>query len=544
MARMTAGRAVVESLIAQGVDTVFGIISVHTLNIYDALREAVAAGRIRFIGARHEHALTCMADGYARVTGKPGVLLTSSGPGAADSVGGMGEAYHSSVPLLQITTEVEHEWINSRRGVTHEARDQLDMFASVTGWRANAGSAGEVPDLITDAFANLRTQHPRPALLSIPTDYLGIEDEFEIAPPAAHVPAKADTSAVAEAAALLAGAKRPLILVGAGAMGAATELRALAERIDALVAAADAGKGAFPDDHPLGLGTALGGRVWGENPVQAYAGTCDVALVVGTSLPWRSTDGVGLKLPGNLIQVDIDPGMFGRNFPVGVGLQGNAKAILQQLLDALPNGRGSGVGEAAAVAKLREEALASVAGQFPNEQRTWETVRSAIDRDAIVVCDSTVPAYVAQRCLPTYEPRTYHHPHGWVSIGFGFAASLGAKVGAPDRQVLCVTGDGGFQYNLQELASAKQYGIAPIVLIFNDNAWGVLKRYQHQRFDDRLFATDLSNPDFERLAGAYGVDYARAESAGALGDTLRKLGKPGTLTLVEVPIPDGFVNFT
>ena len=541
MAKMTAGRAVVESLVAQGVDTVFGIISIHTLHLYDALREAADAGRIRFVGARHEHALGCMADGYARVTGKPGVMLTSSGPGAADSMGALGESYHSSIPLLHITTEIESEWLGKGHGLTHEAKDQMGMLASVTGWQAVAPTVHDVPDLIADAFDHLRSEHPRPAVLAVPTDYLGAEADFEIAPARVRARRVPDAEALASAARLIAGAERPAILAGGGVTrsGAFAELREFAERHDIPVATADGGKGAFPEDHPLSLGTALGKRIWGENPVQAYLAACDVVIAVGTSLPFRSTRGVGLELPEALVHIDIDPQAFGRNYPARVGLAGDAQAVLRGLLDAPVEPRKASAEARDELAQLQRAARRSVETQFPNELRLWEGVRAAVGRDAIVVCDSTIPANSAQRCLPVYEPRTMHNPHGWVSIGYGFAASLGAKVGAPERQVLCVTGDGGFQYNVQELASAAQYGIAPVVLLFNDDAWGVLQRYQDQILDGRRFATRLENPDFAQLAAAYGVGHTLVRGVDELTAALERVGTPSRLHIIEVATPNG-----
>ncbi len=551
MAKMTTGQAVIESLVAQGVDTVFGIISIHTLHLYDALKTAVEGGRLKFVGARHEHALTFMADGYSRVTGKPGVLLTSSGPGAADSIGAMGESYHSSVPLLQITTEIESEWLGKGLGVTHEAKHQLEMFESVTDWRSLTPSVEEVPNQIAEAFDHLRTNHPRPAVLEIPTDYFSKESDFEIIPARTPAGPPLDAASLREAAELLRSAARPLVLAGAGVSrsDANAELIELAELLDIPVAVADGGKGAFPDDHRLGLGSALGQRIWHDNPVQEYIGTCDVVMVVGSSLPFRTTAGVQLKLPGKLIHVDVDPSVFGRNFPVKVGLPGDAKHVLRQLIDAVGDGS-TGQGQTPggerrdAIAALKQRTRAGLEEQLPNELRLWEGVRSAIGRDAIVICDSTVPASSATRCLPVYEPRSFHGPHGWVSIGYGFPASLGAKAGVPDRQVLCVTGDGGFQYNLQELGSAVQHGLAPIVLVFNDNAWGVLKGYQSTRMDDRFFATDLTNPDFETLAAAYGIDYALVRTTDELTSTLERIGNPSKITLVEAAVPDGIANFT
>jgi acetolactate synthase-1/2/3 large subunit len=545
MAKMTAGRAVVEALIAQGVDTVFGIISVHMLHIYDALREAVDEGRIRFVGARHEHALGFMADGYARATGKPGVMLTSGGPGAADSIGAMGESYHSSVPLLQITAEIESEWLGQGLGVTHEAVDQMAMFAPVTGWRALAESPQGVPNKIAEAFDHLRSQHPRPAVLAIPTDYLGQVADFEIIPSRAPSFPTPDPDALAAAAAIVRDAKRPLIIAGGGVMrsGATNALRAFAERFDVPVAVADGGKGAFPDDHPLGLGTVLGGRVWLENPVQEYAGTCDAVVIVGTSMPFRSTKGVALKLPKHVVQIDLDASLFGRNYPVEVGIAGDARQVIEALTAAMGAPRTSSAEEHGALAEVKQAARASLQRQMPNELRMWEAVRATIDRDAVVLADSTIAGYAATRCFPTYEPLTFHHPHGWVSIGYAFAASLGAKVGLPDRQVICVTGDGGFQYNIQELASAKQHGIAPIVLLFNDNAWGVLERYQKTAFDGRYFATSLANPDFRQLAAAYGVGYHLARDVDELTSALAKSRDPERLQLIEVAIPGGLARF-
>jgi thiamine pyrophosphate-dependent acetolactate synthase large subunit-like protein len=545
MAKMTAGRAVVEALIAQGVDTVFGIISIHTLHIYDALREAVDEGHIRFVGARHEHALGFMADGYARATGKPGVMITSGGPGAADSIGAMGESYHSSVPILQITAEIESEWLGQGRGVTHEAVDQMAMFAPVTGWSALAESPQDVPNKIAAAFDHLRTQHPRPAVLAIPTDYLGQEADFEIIPVREPTFATPGASALAAAAAIVRDAKRPLIIAGGGVMrsGATDALRAFAERFDVPVAVADGGKGAFADDHPLGLGTVLGGRVWLDNPVQDYAGTCDAVVIVGTSMPFRSTKGVALQLPENTVQIDLDASMFGRNYPVKVGLAGDARQVIEALAAAIGEPRVSADDAHAALAQVKLDARASLERQMPNELRMWEAVRAAIDRDAVVLADSTIAGYAATRCFPTYEPLTFHHPHGWVSIGYAFAASLGAKVGLPDRQVICVTGDGGFQYNIQELASAQQHGIAPVVLLFNDNAWGVLERYQKTAFDGRTFATSLVNPDFRQLSAAYGVGYHLARDVDELASALAATRNPERLQVIEVAIPDGVAGF-
>ena len=240
----------------------------------------------------------------------------------------------------------------------------------------------------------------------------------------------------------------------------------------------------------------------------------------------------------------MDAGQFGRNYPVEAGLAGDARQTLRALLEALEGTRTAPAAQQQELVSLKAASRTSLETQYPNELRLWETVRSVIDRDAIVLCDSTIPGYAATRCFPTYEPLTFRHPHGWVSIGYGFAASLGAKVGAGEREVLCVTGDGGFQYNIQELASGVQHHIAPVVLLFNDNAWGVLERYQKTLFNERYFATDLVNPDFKQLAAAYSVGYELVSSVDELGATLKRIGTPDRLQLVEVATPEGLANFT
>jgi acetolactate synthase-1/2/3 large subunit len=545
MAKMTGGQAVVESLIAQGVTTVFGIVSVHNLHIFDALRDATEQGRIRFIGGRHEHALVCMADGYARATGTPGVLITSSGPGAADSVGALGESYHSSVPVLEITTDIEHDLVNKGHGSTHEPKDQLGMFSSVSGWQSMAESVADVPNQIAGAMEHLKTQHPRPAVVVIPTDLLGESADVEIIPARELPKAKAEQASVTRAAELLASAKNLVLWGGKGVMtsGASAELVELAELLGAPVVTGDGGKGAIPEDHPLALGSSLGGRLWGKNPLHEYIANCDVALVAGGSLPYRSTTGVGLKLPKQLIQIDIDPAMFGRNYPVEVGLAGDAKAVLRQLLDALSNREPSSSSGHAEAMDLRLKSQASVREQFPNELHMWEAIRGILPRDATIVFDSTMPVYCAERCFPAYEPLTYHLPHGWVSVGYGFAASLGMKAALPNRPVVCVTGDGGFQYNMQELGTAVQYGLAPVVLIFNDNAWGSLKFHQDQSMGGRNFGVHLENPDFRKLAEAYAVDAVRVDNLDQLLWELQRALNGDRIQIIEVVIPNGLSNF-
>lgn len=545
MALMNGGKAVVEVLKTHGVDTVFGIISTHTMYIYDALYNETK--NIRFVGGRHEHGVGSMADAYARVTGKPGILLTSGGPGAADSMGAMGEAYAASTPLLQFTANVEQHLLETGKGGLHDTKDQLGMFKAVTGWNARIDNLESLPDYFLEAFQRFKTGRPRPIELEMPTNLFPEQAEIELLPPREVNRIEPDQTLIEQAADALANAKRPIIWAGNGVMmaDATAELRTLAESLGAAVVTAMTGKGAFPDDHPLSLGMGEFGRVQGVSSLSEFYPTSDLVLVVGSSMPYYRTVEAGLKLPENLIQIDIDPSEIGKSYPATIGIIGDAKTSLQQLSEALDtkhiepkDSYQQDIDEA------RRQSYASSVGQYPNEIKTLEGIRSVLARDAVVSVDATVPAYRAHRCLPMYEPRTYIGPNHWVGLGFGFPGGIGAKVGVPDKQVAVITGDGGFQYNIQELGTAVQYDIAPVVMVFNDGAWGILKGLQRNLFDGRYFATDLRNPDFVKLAEAYGANGVRVRTRKDLLKQLQAGLDSDVITVIDVQMPDGFAAFT
>ena len=544
MPLMTGGKAVVECLKAHNVDTIFGIISTHTMHIYDALYHEQR--NIRFIGGRHEHALGFMADGYSRVTGKPGIMFTSGGPGAADSMGSMGEAYHASSRLLQVTANAEKDLIDSGKGAIHEAKDQLGMFRSVTGWNALIDNLEAMPDYFLEAFQRFESGRPRPIELEVPTDLFDKQADIEVIPPRdAAIPAP-DPGAIERAVIALKNARRPIIWVGRGVMlaDATAELRQLAETLGAPVTCATTGKGAFPDDHPLGLGVGEFGGIRGDSPLGDFLDNADLLLIVGSTMAYHRTIQQGLTLPKNIVQIDADPAEIGKNYPASVGIVADAKVALQQIVSLLQTKPiSTQAGYSREIADLKKAIHQSLIDQYPNETRTLEGIRSVLDRDAIVVGDATVPNYRASRCMPFYEPNTYLGPNSWAGLGFGFPAGLGAKVGCPDKQVVVITGDGGFQYNIQELGTALQYGISPVVLVFNDNAWGVLKGVQKETFDGRYIGTDLRNPDFVKLAEAYGAPATRVHNLDELTTTLADALEADTLHLIEVATPHGFPAF-
>ena len=544
MARMTGGQAVVESLKAQGVDLLFGIISVHNLDLLDALCDG--RDSIRYIGGRLELGCGYMADGYARASGRPGVFVTSTGPGAADSMGALGEAYHSGSPVLEITTNVEKEFINSGRSVTHEPKDQIGMFRSVTDWNALVTDVESIPDHIQEAFRRFQTRRPRPIELEIATDILGQESDVEVIPPREVPLPQGDPAMIERAADALIRARRPVIWVGEEVLqcGGTEEVIRLAEVLGAPVVSGDGGKGAFPEDHPQSLGQALGRRIWGENPVQDFIASCDVALVAGSFLQYRSTAGTGLRMPETVIHVLLDGEAIGKNYSSSVPIVANSKAALTQIISIIGD-RDVYKGDSfrREVDELKGQIYEGLKEQWPAELYTLQAMRSVLPRETVTCWDPTVPTSRASRCFDAYQPRTFMLPHGWAGLGFGFPASLGARLARPESPVVCVTGDGGFQYNMQELATAAQYGIAPVVLMFNDNAWGVLKQRQEENYGGRVFGTELVNPDFVKLFESYGFEGTRVRTVNELVKALDSAVKSDRLRLIEAQIPTGFANF-
>ena len=542
MPKLTGGQTVIESLKAQGVDTVFGIISIHNLDLFDSLFASQES--IRLIGGRLELGCGFMADGYARATGKPGVLITSTGPGAADSMGAMGEAYFSGSPILEITTNVEQEFIGSGKLATHETKDQLRMFEAVTDWNAMINQVESIPDHFMEAFDRFQTRRPRPIELEIPTNLLGAQADVEMLTARAPDVPKGDPNKVEQALQMLLKAKRPVIMVGEEVQqqGGTRQIIELAEKLGAAVVTSDGAKGAFPEDHPLSLGQTLGRRIWGENPVQDWLATCDLVVVLGSILPQRSTVGIQLQLPKDMVHVLLDGDAIGKNYEATVPIVANSQAVVEQWLSAI-GGQDVYKGDSFKdeIASMKNQIHQTLQDTWGNELKVFEAVRSVTPRNTIFALDPTVAASRASRCLEVYEPRTYMHPHGWMGLGFAFPAAVGAKAGKPENPVVCVTGDGGFQYNFQELATCAQYGVHPVVLMFNDDAWGVLKGFQADRFGaTRQFATDLVNPDFVKIFESYGFEGTKVSTVDEMGKALESAIASGKTSLVEVQIPDGF----
>src|SRR5215467_12664161 len=331
---MSGGQVVVAALEAHGVDVVFGMPGVHNLALYDAFLDAPS---IRHVVVRHEQGAAFAADGYARATGRPGVAITTAGPGATNALTAIGEAWSDSSPVVLIASHVESPFVEQERGFGHELRGQLDLFRTATRFQARPTAIGDVAPDIARAFAQAQRGRPRPVLVQIPQDVLN--DTSEVEAPSAPIyepPPAADTALVRTAARMLANAKRPAIYAGAGVhrAGAHAEVQHLAERLEAPVFTTAPGKGAMPEDHPL----AIGNRWTGEPELTDLLAKSDVLLAVGTRFGAQDTSQWQLGLPEYVIQIDVDADELSRNVPVELAIEGDARIVLAQLLRELDDG--------------------------------------------------------------------------------------------------------------------------------------------------------------------------------------------------------------
>ncbi len=529
---LTGAQAIIATLRAYQVDTIFGIPGVHTLPIYDALLNEPG---LRHILARHEQGAGFMAEGYARVTGRPGIVCTITGPGVTNVATPIASAYSDSIPLLAISTSLPRASKGRPRGELHELKDQFGVMEALAGWTRAIEHVEEIPDALHDALRAMRLGRSRGAYLQIPLDLLEIAADVAIPTSVEASPAPPADTAIIAAAHLLREAQKPLIVAGAGVTfaGANKQLLQLAELLQAPILLGGKSHDAAPTDHPLVIATA--GYIPSE--LRSLITQCDVALVVGSKLGAERTNDGQLPLPGNVIQIDIDPAEIGRHYPISLSIVSDARLALEALLGSLhdtPHDRPSPSNEIAQVCQAMRERTRRIFGEATN---LLDGVREGLPRDGIVVADMTMLGYASEQYLPMYEPRSYIHPSELCTIGCGLPLAIGAKVAAPERPVVALCGDGGFLLNVGELATAVQEHIPVIVVIFNDSTYTAVKSDQRRRFGGRYIATDLVAPDYVAMAQSFRADGIRAESPDALRDAIRTAIQQARPTIIEVPLP-------
>jgi acetolactate synthase I/II/III large subunit len=533
---MTGGEALAQQLAREGVRHIFGVPGVQLDYAVDGL--AKLAGRITYWNTRHKQTTAYMADGYARTTGDIGVCMVVPGPGLLNALAGVATAYACSSRVLCIAGQIPSSAIGRGFGLLHEIPEQSRILGALTKWSALARSPEEVPTLVHEAVRSLRSGRPQPVGLEVPPDILQARADISLLEPVDRdEPLMPDPDLVRRAAELLAGAERPVIYVGGGAVagGVSDALRDVAERLEAPVVMSANGRGALDDRHRLAL-TGLAGR-------EALA-EADLVLAVGT----RFLNGhhqIALPAGARLIILNVEPRDLTDPRQPTLAILGDAAvglAGVREHLDGLAP-RASRQVELDALRAWAAGVLAQIQPQYG-----WvRALRASLPEDGVLVNEFTQVGYVSQVAFPVYRPRSYVSPGYQGTLGYGFPTALGAKVGNPDRAVLSITGDGGFGWGLAELSTARKYNIGLVTVVFNDGAYGNVRRSQMEQFGGRMLGTELMNPDFVQLAESFGVRGARAttpaELEGLLLETLGSASSEPVLIDVPVgPMPNPFNN--
>lgn len=532
MARMTGGRAVVEALIREGVDRVFGIPGVHTMEIYDELYER--RDDITHVVSRHEGGAGFMADGYARASGEIGVCLVITGPGVTNATTALGQAYSDSSPVLMISSQNDTEHMDRDVGALHQLKDQLSVTDGCTAWTRRVMDPADIPEAISDAAAYLRTHRPRPVHIDIPTDVLESEAEISFADSGrtaeqfAPSPARMD-----QAVQMLADAERPLIWVGGGATGAGEEITELAEMLDAAVVMTCAGKGVVREDHPLNIGSRLRGD--DERVVQDFVATGDIVLVIGSELGVVDTMGGQVQLSERMIRVDVDAPGGDKLYRPELEIRSDARIFCRQLLQRLrdlpEDDFGAGDSFRAEISAV-QDALETEPADDGGPRPIIDSLRQSLGDEDIVVCDMTMLCYRATALYPAYAPNTLLFPRGFGTLGWGLPAAVGVQMGAPNRQVVTVCGDGGFMFTVQELATAVKYQLPIAILLMNNDSYGVVDKNMRHRYD-RAIGCDIANPDFMQMAESFGIAARRLNDASELPAALEEAADADGPTLIE-----------
>jgi acetolactate synthase I/II/III large subunit len=520
---MTGGEALVRSLYAEGVRVVFGLPGVQLYGVMAALRDE---SRIRFVNTRHEQATSFMADGYARGGGTIGTALVVPGPGLLNAMSGLSTAYSASSPVLMLSGQIPRDSIGRDIGLLHEVNDQLECIRPVTKWRRRVLQVAEVPAAVREAFVQLRSGRPRPVEIEMPPETMEDEGLVELLPPVETTRQVAAERDLDRAAELLVASRAPLIYAGGGVhlSGAHDALAQVAEHLQAGVAQSAEGKGAVSDHNTLSLGAAF----WRDSALRAHIHEADLVLAVGSRLA-----GVSFKPGTRIIQLDADEQEIGRSHKDTLGLVGDARATLEALLERLRAASAPRRSRKAEHEALRAK-MAAENTMEPNAS-IIKSLRAGAPENTILVAGMTQIGYYSRPFWPVYEPRTYLSSSYSGNLGYAYPVALGAKVARPDRPVISISGDGGFLFNAQELSTAARHRINVVAVVFNDSSYGNVARDLDESWGGQ-YGAELQNPDFMKLADAYGVVGMRAKEPTEVGRLVREAIDKDRPVLVEVPV--------
>lgn len=533
---MRGGEALIKSLADQGVDTVFGYPGGVLLPLYDVIYDS----DLRHILVRHEQCAAHAADGYARASGKVGVCIGTSGPGATNLVTGIATAYMDSSPIVAIAGQVPTALIGND---AFQEVDTIGMTMPITKHNFQPMDSNEIPGIIKSAFYIAGTGRPGPVVVDLPKDIQEqeLEGEVRIDLPGYKPTRKGHPLQIKKAANLISNSKKPVILAGGGVIlsNSSEELLNLSEIIDAPVVTSLLGKGSFPEDHPYSLGM-LG--MHGTKTSNIAVDQCDCLIAIGCRFSDRTTGNVAeFAKKAKIIHIDIDPAEIGKNIDVDIPIVGDAKITLTNLVNALNQLKNTG--RAAEWIRYIQEfkKIHIPRVSFDNiplkPQQVIKEIMNAVDEDTIMTTDVGLNQMWMAHYFKTRHPRKFISSGGLGTMGFGFPSAMGAKVAMPESDVVAVCGDGGFLMVSQDLATVKEYDIPVVICIFDNRYLGMVAQWQRLFYEKRLSHTHLGDtPDFVKLAEAFGVAAFRVEKPGEVQETLKNAIKSGEPTLIDIPI--------
>jgi acetolactate synthase-1/2/3 large subunit len=537
---LSCGEAIVESLVSHGVDVVFGIPGTHNLPVYDHL----ASHGLRHVTPRHEQGAGYAADGYARVTGKPGVCVVTTGPGVTNIATAAANAYHDSIPLLIISPGMPAEVEGHDTGYLHEVKAQSQAMQNLVHWSRRVRTADEAAEALCNAFRHFATERPRPVHVEIPLDLLA--DGRTTAAIPVHRPAERRPPSPDELRAaidLLQTARRPALILGGGSVGASPEATELAACMDAMVVTTSNGKGTVSEEHPLSLGCTLRFAA-----VREELSRSDVVVAIGTEVAELDLWGPQFDLHGSVVRIDIDPAQVDKNLPSSTFVAGDAARVLGGILAALYSrgadppyvGRSrdserSGRKRVAAVRRKIRDECRSVTAPY---ERLHEILAGTLGPDSIIAGDSSRVTYYGTAYLFTVDqPRRFLHPSGFSTLGYGIPAAIGAKLANPDRDVIALVGDGAAMFSLAEIATASELRLGLPIIIVNNGGYAQIRAGMRAR-GSPLVGVDLESPDFAALGRAFGGEGVTLRSVEDLEGVLPAACRRNSPTIIELRMDD------
>ncbi|PYS28524.1 MAG: thiamine pyrophosphate-binding protein [Acidobacteria bacterium] len=527
--KITVADDLLKELERIGVDTVFGIISIHNIPFYDSLQRH---GGFRLVTGRHEGAVVNMADAYSRISGKLGVALTSTGTGAGNAAGAIIESWNGGAPLLHITGTVASSYIGTGRGYIHDCKDQLGMLKSVSKEAYRVRRSEEAPTTFQRAIAEALNPPAGPVSVEVPIDFQASLINPSTVVPSAPAPVVPPDSELTSAVEKMLRAKRPVIWAGSGAMfsDSSAEVIQLMEALDAAVITTQSGRGIVPETDSRCLGH------FATFPaLQDFVAKADLLISIGVRFRGNETSNWSIKTPSEHIGIDADPSAINRNFPHSLGIVGDAKRILPPLLRLLrakdPRPKLDYREEVAGLHRALRKEVRDTMGP-------WEGILDAIQEfmpeDAILVRDVTVPATTwGSRLITRRSPRTTLHASAG-GIGQGLPMAIGAQIAAPSKKVVLLAGDGGLLVNIGELAAARQENTPIVTILFDDAGYGVLRNIQNAHYEGKTIGVDLQSPDFVAVARAFGFGSERVRSVPEFRNTFARAVKSGEPWMVVV----------